>query len=162
MAFSTVSLNPQTTPVVNEILTNFAFAECRMFYSNEINSTFRGYWGDDIDDEEYNWNGYIDATWHLVEDGKISNEIKFWLLPEKKEYIEKNILNAKLYMTRYSSSDEFELTVEYLLSAGEEDECLVEFVIEMNTLGIAQKVTMDFDDEAANNSQITFLLLKQI
>jgi hypothetical protein len=159
MTFSSVSINPQTTPVITEILANLAFSDCKMFYSDEIDRTFRNYWGEEIDDEEYNWNGYIDATWDLVEEGKVGNDIKFWLLPEKKAYLEKNVLNAKLYMTRYSSSDEHELTVEYLLSAGEEDECLVVFVIKMYKLGVAEEVTMEYESDNANNKAITWLLL---
>jgi len=161
MEFKSININPKTTPVIDEIIKAFNFEEKNHYYVREIKSKFEAVWGVEDRDDDYGSVGYTDIDWQLVENGVINSDVDFRLTPENKLFIETHIENASLYVTRYTLISEYQLTVEYIFDAGKENEALVEFVIESKNLVNADKVTMYLNDETVNNSQITFLILKQ-
>ena len=161
MSFKSIKIDPKKTPVIDEILDAFNFKENNYSYLREIDSKFEAIWGVEDTEDDYGSVGYTDIDWSLVEDGVVGSDVDFRLTSQNKSFIQKNILNASLYVTRYSHTSEYRLTVEYMFNADEENEALVEFEIDSRNLVNADKVTMYLDDETVNNSQITFLILKQ-
>ncbi len=161
MSDQVITLNPQTTLFVVELVNAFGLTKFRSMYESMIHRHMSWNWGDDDDKDGWGGDGYKYLTLDIVSDGKFVNSANLCVESEYREYLEKHVLNASIYVIEYATSNEYDMKIEYLLDAGTEKEMEVELHLEMKLLGCVDKVSLTFDSEHPNAKYLSFLILMQ-
>lgn len=159
MAVEVVNLNPKSSQLVCDVVTALGLKTFDFMYVKELENKLL--WIEEAERNESEWDGseFTEITLQLVANKDLINTTNLYVSEEWKGYVAKHIVNASIYVKRYITEIEHEVTVDYLVDAGKESEIKIKLQLNMETFGNVDLAQLYFDTEHKNAKYLSFLII---